>query len=176
MKQLDGRLTMAAMLNRRNNPKLLTSLTILCVLISCLTFYFFIESKNNAKQAQEFKNKFETASALQKEGFTRIEMLMAESFEKSITLERRTQALETSNDKLRSFTLEKIKLEEELAILKAAAVFQEEQYAKLIGQKKSSETRLGQISEQLAPFLADYPFEPKRAKVSRKTKRQVTTN
>lgn len=39
----------------------------------------------------------------------------------------------------------------------------EEEYKKLFNQKKSSEVRLGQISESLAPFLANFKYDPKRA-------------
>jgi hypothetical protein len=35
-------------------------------------------------------------------------------------------------------------------------------YFKLLGQKKSSEVRLGQISEQLAPFLQEFKYDPKQ--------------
>jgi predicted Holliday junction resolvase-like endonuclease len=34
-------------------------------------------------------------------------------------------------------------------------------YKKLLSQKKSSETRLGQISENLIPFLEGCPYDPK---------------
>ena len=33
----------------------------------------------------------------------------------------------------------------------------------LLSQKKSSEVRLGQISEQLAPFIKGFPYDPKKA-------------
>lgn len=36
-------------------------------------------------------------------------------------------------------------------------------YDKLLSQKKSSEVRLGQISENLAPFLKDFKYDPKQA-------------
>lgn len=39
----------------------------------------------------------------------------------------------------------------------------EDDYKKLMSQKKSSEVRLGQISENLAPFLDDFKYNPKRA-------------
>jgi len=39
----------------------------------------------------------------------------------------------------------------------------EELYSNLLGQKKSSEVRLGQISENLAPFLKDFKYNPKKA-------------
>ncbi len=35
-------------------------------------------------------------------------------------------------------------------------------YNILLSQKKSSEVRLGQISEQLAPFLSQFPYDPKK--------------
>jgi len=34
-------------------------------------------------------------------------------------------------------------------------------YSTLLSQKKSSEVRLGQISENLAPFLKDFKYNPK---------------
>ena len=37
-----------------------------------------------------------------------------------------------------------------------------EKYEKLLKHKKSSEVRLGQISEQLAPFLDLFPYDPKK--------------
>ena len=37
----------------------------------------------------------------------------------------------------------------------------ENNYNKLLSQKKSSEVRLGQISENLAPFLKDFKYNPK---------------
>ena len=37
------------------------------------------------------------------------------------------------------------------------------EYAKLLSQKKSSEVRLGQISEQLVPFLDKFKYDPKNA-------------
>lgn len=40
---------------------------------------------------------------------------------------------------------------------------QKEQTALILSQKKSSETRLGQIGENLIPFLADFPYDPKCA-------------
>ena len=37
------------------------------------------------------------------------------------------------------------------------------EYTKLLSQKKSSEVRLGQISEQLVPFLDKFKYDPKNA-------------
>lgn len=40
----------------------------------------------------------------------------------------------------------------------------QEMYDKLASQKKSSEVRLGQISEHLVPFTKSFPFDPKQAR------------
>ena len=47
--------------------------------------------------------------------------------------------------------------------LKKKQAEQDAAFAKLLGQKKSSEVRLGQISENLAPFLKNFKYDPKRA-------------
>lgn len=39
----------------------------------------------------------------------------------------------------------------------------EEELAKVVNQKKSSEVRTGLIAEQLAPFISGFPYDPKRA-------------
>lgn len=38
-------------------------------------------------------------------------------------------------------------------------LLEKERYSKLLSQKKSSEVRLGQITEQLAPFLDGFPVD-----------------
>ena len=40
----------------------------------------------------------------------------------------------------------------------------EEKFSKLLSQKKSGEVILGQISEQLAPFLDSFPYDPHKVK------------
>lgn len=40
----------------------------------------------------------------------------------------------------------------------------EERYSKLQSQKKSSEVRLGQIAENFAPILENFPYDSKRAR------------
>lgn len=39
-----------------------------------------------------------------------------------------------------------------------------DEYSKLLHQKKSSEVRLGQITEHLAPFLEQFKYDPKKAR------------
>lgn len=38
------------------------------------------------------------------------------------------------------------------------------EYTKLLSQKKSSEIRVGQIAEHLAPFLDEFKYDPKKAR------------
>ena len=38
----------------------------------------------------------------------------------------------------------------------------QDDFNKLLNQKKSSEVRLRQIAEQLAPFLDNFPYDPKK--------------
>lgn len=47
--------------------------------------------------------------------------------------------------------------------LKQQVIEKENDYKKLLSQKKSSEVRTGQISEQLAPFLSDFGHDPKKS-------------
>ena len=49
----------------------------------------------------------------------------------------------------------------EAIIASASLAKEQEKYRKLLSQKKSSETRLGQISENLVPFLVGCPHNPK---------------
>jgi predicted Holliday junction resolvase-like endonuclease len=52
------------------------------------------------------------------------------------------------------------KLEEKKEIIEIL----QSDYNKLLSQKKSSEVKLGQISEHLVPFLDSFPYDPKDAK------------
>jgi len=62
----------------------------------------------------------------------------------------------TSALKLKEFRILIEKLEQDL--------YNEEQSRKTtLSQKKSSEVRLGQIAEKLAPFLEDFPYSPEDA-------------
>lgn len=53
-------------------------------------------------------------------------------------------------------------LEDRLVAAETALKEELERYAKLQNQKKSSEVRLGQIGEHLAPFLDKWPWDSKR--------------
>ncbi len=49
-----------------------------------------------------------------------------------------------------------------IAYYKAEIKTKQDAYDKLLSQKKSSEVRLGQISEQLAPMLEGFKYDPKQ--------------
>ena len=60
---------------------------------------------------------------------------------------------------------EKLKnLTEELETIKLHNSDLDEKLKDTINKKKSSEIRLGQISEQIAPFLSGFPYDPKRVR------------
>ena len=72
--------------------------------------------------------------------------------------------LEKAGDTILAAQAKEIAMGEDITGLKSQVAFQEEQYAKLFGQKKSSEVRTGKITEQIAPFLEDYPLSPQTAR------------
>lgn len=64
---------------------------------------------------------------------------------------------------LESSSVTREELETELGEYKALAEARAEEIRKIVYQKKSSEVRTGRIAEQMAPFLAGFPYDPKRA-------------
>lgn len=63
--------------------------------------------------------------------------------------------------KEQSSTIKALKLENDT--LEESIAQEQEAYKKLLHQKKSSEVRTGMIAEQMAPFLKNFPYEPKKA-------------
>jgi len=88
---------------------------------------------------------------------SRIEALVAEPNTKEVVMESASQ----------SFTIdpEKMTVQESIIIaLDEKLRYSTAQYDKLLSQKKSSEVRTGKITEQIAPFLEDYPQPPMTAR------------
>lgn len=59
-----------------------------------------------------------------------------------------------------TFGVKSYKLSNDLERINEELESQQDKYSKLLSQKKSSEVRLGLISEKLAPFLDDFDFNP----------------
>ena len=112
--------------------------------------YQYRTRKDNKRQLQEYRDLFELADSTQKETQARVEGQVH-------LLALKDSELLLSGQALKAF-------QEDVTGLKSQLVFQEEQYAKLFGQKKSSEVRTGKITEQIAPFLEDYPLNPRTAR------------
>jgi len=112
--------------------------------------YLYRTRKDNKRQLQEYRELFELADTSQKETQARVEGLIQVVALKDSELILSAQAIAA--------------FQEDITGLKSQLVFQEEQYAKLFGQKKSSEVRTGKITEQIAPFLEDYPLNPQTAR------------
>jgi len=132
------------------------AVVILVALIGSSIFQY-LNNRNTKSQLQEYKDLFELADSSQKEAQAKVEGLLQDIGRKDILLDRGAQVIEVAKA-----------AETELATLvtglKSQVGFQEEQYAKILGQKKSSEVRTGKITEQIAPFLEDYPLNPRTAR------------
>jgi predicted Holliday junction resolvase-like endonuclease len=77
----------------------------------------------------------------------------------------RTKDLEETIVALKEFTDkykgENLELQKNLESEQKLLVQTQEKYATLLNQKKSSEVRIGQIGEHIAPFLTDWPWDSK---------------
>jgi predicted Holliday junction resolvase-like endonuclease len=112
--------------------------------------YLYIVRRDTQRQLNEYRELFEVASKSEKDALSRVEKLLQDVTRKNLLLERGADAIELA--------------QEEISGLKSQVSFQEEQYAKLFNQKKSSEVRTGKITEQISPFLKDYPLDPRTAR------------
>jgi len=121
------------------------------------SIFQYVHNRSTRRQLQEYKDLFELADTSQRGMQAKVEGLLQDIARKDILMDRSAQVIETANQKNVEFT-------EEISGLKSQVNFQEEQYAKLFKQKKSSEVRTGKITEQIAPFLEDYPLNPNTAR------------
>lgn len=132
------------------------AVVILVALVGSSIFQY-LNNRNTRRQLQEYRELFEIADVSQKEAQAKVEGLLQDIGRKDVLLDRTAQIIETANQRGTAFT-------EEVTGLKSQVAFGEEQYAKLLNQKKSSEVRTGKITEQIAPFLEDYPLNPRTAR------------
>ncbi len=134
-----------------------TLVVIILVALVASSIFQYLNNRTTRKRLQEYKDLFELADTSQKETQAKVEGLFRDIARKDILIDRSALVIETANRKDVEFT-------EEISVLKSQIVFQEEQYAKLFSQKKSSEVRTGKITEQIAPFLEDYPLDSRTAR------------
>ena len=111
-----------------------------------------------------YKELFELGDASYKESQEKIQALLVTLSAKDVILTRGAVALEESNRNLKKLLQSLGDKDKDILGLEQSIRFQEEQYGKLLGQKKSSEVRTGKIAEQISPFLSDYPLDAKTAK------------
>ena len=118
-----------------------------------------LESRWDSLEASrnEFKQLFEIGDVEYKKAQEQIQELLIAISDKNVTMERASQSLDIAGRKLGDQEVILHALDEKLRL-------NETQYDKLLGQKKSSEVRTGKITEQIAPFLADYPRNPRTAR------------
>jgi len=111
-----------------------------------------------------YKELFELGDASYKDSQQKIQALMGTLNLKDVILTRGAAALEGANTNLQKLLIVVDARNQSIQGLEESMSFQEEQYRKLLSQKKSSEVRTGKIAEQISPFLADYPLPPSTAR------------
>jgi len=123
---------------------------ILVALIVVNTFQY-LSNRSTKSQLQEYKDLFEDANHSQSKAQAKVEEFLEIIGGKDVLIDRAAQTIEIATVQIKAGA-------EEISVLKSQVGFQEEQYSKLLGQKKSSEVRVGHIAETMASFLKDYPF------------------
>ena len=116
------------------------------------------------EENKQYKALFELGDASYKESQERIQTLRSATAAKDIVLTKGTAALEAASANMQKLLVIVRDKNKDIQGLEQSLRFQEEQYGKLFGQKKSSEVRTGKITEQISPFLADYPLPSKTAR------------
>ena len=132
-------------------------LSILVAVLAIGFIWAMRELQNTRTQRREFKELFELGDVEYKKSQGQIQELLLAISEKNVIMERAGQSLDVAGKKMSDQELLISALGEKLRL-------NESQYDKLLGQKKSSEVRTGKITEQIAPFLADYPKNPRTAR------------
>jgi predicted Holliday junction resolvase-like endonuclease len=141
-----------------------TLLVVFCVAFAFLALFWCYSHRNVKRQLQDYKDLFELADASTQEALTKSEEAQAKLEGLFQIVSNKNMALALTSQNLDSANARGEEQDEEISGLKSAVEFQEEQYIKLLGQKKSSEVRTGKITEQIAPFLEDYPLDSRTAK------------
>lgn len=134
-----------------------TILVAVCVALVLAAAGLYRELGRERHQKDEYKQLFELGDGEYKKAQAKVQELLGTSTYNHVIMDRASIALDAANTRVvEQNTLIKA-LDEKLR-------FQEVQYNKLLGQKKSSEVRTGKIAEQVAPFLQDYPLSPETAR------------
>lgn len=139
-------------------------LGIVCLVVLLLAGFQYKSHRGTKEQLKEYKALFEVSSQESKVARDKVEGLLEVNRSKDVLLERGAAAIEVANAKLQEQLRVIQQKVQEIDALQETVRFQDQQYGKLLGQKKSSEVRTGMITEQIAPFLADYPLDPKTAR------------
>jgi predicted Holliday junction resolvase-like endonuclease len=102
------------------------------------------EKKKSKKEIIKLKNEFEEKNILRNE-------------ELNHAICEQKEILETYIKEKQNFDDTVLKYEQTITEYKKE---REAEYNKLLGQKKSSEVRVGKIGENMAPFLNGWPYDP----------------
>ena len=126
---------------------------------------YLLETRTRLQEENKYyKELFELGDTSYKEAQEKIQSLMRVLNAKDVALTRGSATLEEANGNLRKLLEAVGDRDQSIRGLEESLTFQQEQFDKLLSQKKSSEVRTGKIAEQISPFLADYPLEPRTAR------------
>ena len=132
-------------------------ISIICVFI--LSFYVYsLKSNFKAKESEidSIKAQFaqDSSSCLSRE------KTLHETISKlQDTLNKEQILIQNREDNIK---LQEVAYKETLSSLTTSLNEEKESKKKILSQKKSSEVRIGNIAEKLAPFLDDFEFDPEK--------------
>lgn len=116
-----------------------------------VSIYFINKTKKKQGELSKLKNEFIQT----KDEFVRVNELKNNELNAAI-LEQR-ESLKQYMDEKKDFSDTVLRYQE---LIGENKVEQKVAYDKLLGQKKSSEVRVGKIGENMAPFLNGWPYDP----------------
>lgn len=129
-----------------------------CIICLLYTTYLLKQKSFNAKSLKDQKKSLEDQLTNKKEEFNSRELLLNKTIENLQSSFNKEQTfLEERKEEL---NLKEKKLLSDISDLEFKLLEETEGRKKVLSQKKSSEVRLGNIAETLAPFLDQFDFDP----------------
>jgi len=135
-------------------------LGVICTALAVAVVYLYTRGRRHL----DYKDLFLASEKEYKAAQEKIQALLVAEKDQVRIMDQATATLDNVKIKYLELAAKLQEKIEENEGLQQTLAFEQEQYGKLIGQKKSSEVRTGKIAEQLAPFLEDYPLDPETAR------------
>ena len=132
-----------------------TILATICVIAVIVSTFQFLSHRQTKRTLREYKALFELSDQTCREFQRKIETLLEAANQKDVLLERGANAITLANTRLQEQMLLVQDKSTKIEGYQQTLLFQEEQYKKLLNQKKSSEVRTGKITEQILARISD---------------------